>query len=216
MHIVICEDEALIRRGLELLLREGGHDVVAAVPDAEQLVAAVDELHPALVITDIRLPPTHTDEGLAAALALRRSHPELAVVVLSQYVHRHYARDLLATGDGGVGYLLKQRIADVEVFLDDLDRVGSGGTALDPEVISVMVGRATHTAKAVQDLTPRQRDVLALIAEGHSNASIAGRLHLSEKAVVQHSSRIYDALGLAPSTDSHRRVQAVLRYLDRV
>lgn len=215
MRVVIAEDEVLIRRGLELVLQEGGHDVVAAVRDAEQMTDAVARERPDLVVTDIRMPPTHTDEGLAAALRIRRDHPGTAVVVLSQHVQRRYAKDLLAEGTGCVGYLLKQRIADVGTFLDDLERVAHGGTALDPDVVAVMVGRARHSEAAVSALTARQREVLALVAEGRSNASIAAKLFLTEKAVVQHVSRIYDALGLPPDADAHRRVLAVIRYLNR-
>lgn len=215
MRVVIAEDEALIRRGLELVLQDGGHEVVAAVADATELTDAVTRANPDLVVTDIRLPPTHTDEGLTAALRIRRELPGTPVVVLSQHVQRRYARDLLAEGTEGVGYLLKQRIADVGTFLDDLARVADGGTALDPDVVAVMVGRARHSEAAVSGLTPRQQEVLALVAEGRSNASIAAKLFVTEKAVVQHVSRIYDALGLANDADAHRRVQAVIRYLNR-
>lgn len=215
MRVVIAEDEALIRRGLELVLQDGGHEVVAAVADATELTDAVTHANPDLVVTDIRLPPTHTDEGLTAALRIRRELPGTPVVVLSQHVQRRYARDLLAEGTAGVGYLLKQRIADVGTFLDDLARVADGGTALDPDVVAVMVGRARHSEAAVSGLTPRQQEVLALVAEGRSNASIAAKLFVTEKAVVQHVSRIYDALGLANDADAHRRVQAVIRYLNR-
>jgi DNA-binding NarL/FixJ family response regulator len=213
VRIVICEDEALIRRGLELMLRDEGNEVLA-VGDAAALMHAVDAQRPSLVITDIRLPPTHTDEGLRAALEIRRTTPEIAIVVLSQHVHRGYARELVASGEGRVGYLLKQRIADVDAFLGDLRRIHDGDTVLDPEVVGVMVARARHTEKAVSELTPRQREVLALVAEGRSNASIAAKLFLTEKAVVQHVSRIYDAMGLPVSTDAHRRVQAVIRFLN--
>lgn len=215
MRVVIAEDEALIRRGLELVLQDGGHEVVAAVADATELTDAVTRANPDLVVTDIRMPPTHTDEGLTAALRIRRELPGTPVVVLSQHVQRRYARDLLAEGTEGVGYLLKQRIADVGTFLDDLARVADGGTALDPDVVAVMVGRARHSEAAVSALTPRQQEVLALVAEGRSNASIAAKLFVTEKAVVQHVSRIYDALGLANDADAHRRVQAVIRYLNR-
>ncbi|WP_194409915.1 response regulator transcription factor [Microbacterium cremeum] len=215
MRVIIAEDEALIRRGLELVLREGGHDVVAAVGDAEAMTVAVAREHPDLVVTDIRMPPTRTDEGLEAALRIRREHPGTAVVVLSQHVQRRYAKDLLAEGEERVGYLLKQRIADIGTFLEDLERVASGGTALDPDVVAVMVGRARHSEAAVGGLTTRQQEVLSLVAEGRSNASIAGKLFLTEKAVVQHVSRIYDALGLPPDADAHRRVQAVIRFLNR-
>ena len=215
MRVIIAEDEALIRRGLELVLRDGGHDVVAAVGDADEMADAVARERPDLVVTDIRMPPTHTDEGLAAALRIRRDHPGTAVVVLSQHVQRRYAKDLLADGEGRVGYLLKQRIADIGTFLEDLERVAQGGTALDPDVVAVMVGRGRHSEVAVGRLTARQQEVLALVAEGRSNGSIAAKLFLTEKAVVQHVSRIYDALGLPPDADTHRRVQAVVRYLNR-
>lgn len=214
MRIVIAEDEALIRRGLELVLVDAGHEVVASATDAESLTEAVARLHPDLVVTDIRMPPTSTDEGLVAALEIRRTDPTTAVVVLSQHVQRRYARELLADGVGRVGYLLKQRIADIDTFLVDLERVAAGGTALDPDVVAVMMGRARNADSAVGSLTPRQQEVLALVAEGLSNASIAARLYLTEKAVVQHVSRIYDALGLTADAESHRRVQAVVRYLD--
>lgn len=213
----MAEDEALIRRGLELVLGEGGHEVIAAVADTEALGRAVDALRPDLVITDIRMPPTHTEEGMLAALDIRRRHPDTAVVVLSQHVYSRYARDLLesGTGSGGVGYLLKQRIADIDTFLADLDRVRAGGTALDPEVVAVMLGRRSSTGSVIDRLTPRQLEVLALVAEGRNNASIAADLVLTEKAVVQHISRIYDALDLPLDGDGNRRVQAVVRYLNR-
>ncbi|KRA25319.1 LuxR family transcriptional regulator [Microbacterium sp. Root61] len=215
MRVVICEDEALIRRGLELVLRDGGHDVIDTAADASGLLEAVAKLQPDLVVTDIRMPPTHTDEGLIAALEVRKSFPGTGVVVLSQHVQRRYAKELLALGTGGVGYLLKQRIAGVDSFLADLVHVADGGTALDPEVVAVMVGRARHSERAIGELTPRQQEVLSLVAEGRSNASIAAALFLTEKAVVQHVSRIYDALGLTQDADAHRRVQAVVQFLNR-
>jgi len=211
---VICEDEALIRRGLELVLADGGHDVVETAADARGLLDAVARHQPDLVVTDIRMPPTHTDEGLIAALELRRAFPDTGVVVLSQHVQRRYARELLALGTGRVGYLLKQRIAGVDGFLEDLEHVAGGGTVLDPEVVAVMVGRARHSERAIGELTPRQQEVLSLVAEGRSNASIAAALFLTEKAVVQHVSRIYDALGLPQDADAHRRVQAVVQFLN--
>ncbi|KAA9107917.1 response regulator transcription factor [Microbacterium rhizomatis] len=213
MRVVIGEDEVLLREGLARLLEGDGFDVVAAVGTAVQLEREVERHRPDLVITDIRMPPTHTDEGLVAALRIRHTHPGIAVVVLSQHVQRRYATELLDQQTGGVGYLLKQRIADVETFTSDLRRVVAGGTALDPEVVSVMVSRASRVGGAVGSLTPRQLEVLGLMAEGRSNASIAGQLVLSEKAVVQHTSNIYDALGLAVDSDDHRRVLAVIRYL---
>lgn len=215
MRVVIGEDEALLRHGLQLVLEQGGFDVVATTSDAETLEAAVAEHVPELVVTDIRMPPTHTDEGLVAAIRIRQAHPGTAVMVLSQHVQRSYAVELLSGQNGKVGYLLKQRIADVDTFLDDLRRVAAGGTALDPDVIAVMVARASRSDSAVGALTPRQQEVLGLVAEGRSNAWIAAELFLTEKAVVQHTSRIYDALGLPVDSDAHRRVLAVLRYLNQ-
>lgn len=217
MRVVIAEDEALIRRGLELVLREGSHEVLAAVADTRALDHSVDTLMPDLVITDIRMPPTHTEEGMLAALGIRRRHPDMAVVVLSQHVYSRYARDLLDSGAGarGVGYLLKQRIADIDTFLADLDRVRAGGTALDPEVVTVMLNRKSPSQQAMSRLTPRQLEVISLVAEGRNNASIAADLSLTEKAVVQHISRIYDALDLPLDGEGNRRVQAVVHYLNR-
>lgn len=213
MRVVIGEDESLLRRGLQLVLEDGGFEVVAAAQDAVELEKAVDEHLPDLVITDIRMPPGHSDEGLLAALRIRARHPHIAVVVLSQHMQRRYADELLAESNGKVGYLLKQRIADVDTFLADLREVIQGGTALDPDIVALMVARAKLSDGPVRKLTPRQQEVLALMAEGRSNARIAAELFLSEKAVVQHTSRIYDALGLALDGDSHRRVLAVMRYL---
>jgi DNA-binding NarL/FixJ family response regulator len=213
MRVVIAEDEALLREGLVLVLEQGGFTVEAAVADARQLLQAVAELDPDLVVTDIRMSPTHTDEGLVAALAIMASNPTTAVVVLSQHVQRRYASELLDGRSGRVGYLLKQRIADVDTFCADLRRVVAGGTALDPDVVEVMVARARLTDRGVRRLTPRQQEVLSLMAEGRSNSAIAAHLTLSEKAVVQHTSRIYDALGLSVDADDHRRVLAVTHYL---
>lgn len=216
IRIVVGEDEALIRRGLVLVLAEAGFEVVADVGDAETMLDAVDLHRPNLVITDIRMPPEHTDEGLVAAVRIRAEHPDIAVVVLSQHVQRRYAQELVGLGGGRVGYLLKQRIADIPTFVDDLRRIADGGTVLDPEVVAVMVGRARQSDSAIAALTPRQQEVLALVAEGQSNARIATTLFITEKAVVQHVSRAYDALGLAPDADTHRRVQAVVRFLGAV
>lgn len=215
MRVVIGEDEALLRRGLELMLKDAGFEVAAVAADATTLHAAVEQHRPALVVTDIRMPPTFTDEGLVAALRIRTEFPGTAVVVLSQHVQRRYAVELLSGQGGGLGYLLKQRIADVDQFLDDLRRVAEGGTAIDPDVVAVMVSRARRSDSAVGALTTRQQEVLGLMAEGRSNASIAARLFLTEKAVVQHTSRIYDALGLGLDSDAHRRVLAVLQHLTR-
>lgn len=211
--VVIGDDEVLLRQGLASVLEHGGFRVVEAVGDADALEAAVARHGPALVVTDIRMPPRNADDGLAAALRIRVAHPDVAVVVLSQYVQRRYAAELLAGTPSRIGYLLKQRISDLDGFLSDLRAVVAGGTAIDPEVIAVMVNRASMRDDGIARLTPRQREVLSLIAEGRSNASIAARLVISEKAVVQHTSHIYDALGIAVDANDHRRVLAVVRYL---
>ncbi|MBF4548685.1 MULTISPECIES: response regulator transcription factor [unclassified Pseudoclavibacter] len=213
MRVVIGEDEALLREGLRHVLSNDGFEVVAAVGTAVELEVEVARLAPDLVITDIRMPPTFTDEGLVAALRIRQAHPEAAVVVLSQHVQRRYASELIGQRDGGVGYLLKQRIADVRAFTADLRHVQAGGTVLDPDVVAVLLARATKISGPVGELTPRQLDVLGLMAEGRSNSYIAARLGSSEKAVVHHTSNIYDAFDLPVAADDHRRVLAVVRYL---
>ncbi len=215
MRVVIGEDEALLRQGLQLVLEEAGHDVAAAAGDPTALLKATAEQQPDLVVTDIRMPPSFGDEGLVAALAIRRRQPATAIVVLSQHVRRSYVAELLAERPAGVGYLLKQRIADVPTFCSDLERVCSGATVLDPQVVALMVARARRDDAAIDRLTPRQREVLSLMAQGRSNAWIARQLTVTEKAVVQHTSHIYDALDLPPSADDHRRVLAVLRHLSR-
>lgn len=214
MQILIGEDEALLRQGLTHILEHAGHDVVGA-GDADELLRKVDERHPDLVITDIRMPPGYADEGLRAALRIRADHPDIAIVVLSQHVQRSYAVELVAGNIGRVGYLLKQRIADIPTFCADLERVRAGGTVLDPEVIALMIARADRDHASVRQLTPRQQQVLALMAEGRTNAAIGHRLSITDKAVVQHVSHIYDQLTLPPSDDDHRRVLAVIRYLSR-
>lgn len=214
MRVVIGEDETLLRQGLQLLLEGAGMEVVAAVGAADLLLEAVARGRPDLVVTDIRMPPDRTDDGLRAALRIRADWPGTAVMVLSQFVQRRYALELLgggSAGRAGVGYLLKERIADVDEFCDALRHVAAGGTVLDPEVVEIMM--ATTSTAALGGLTPRQREVLSLIAEGRSNAAIAARLQVSEKAVVQHSSRIYDQFGLPNEGHVHRRVLAVIRYL---
>ncbi|PPG31526.1 DNA-binding response regulator [Pseudoclavibacter sp. RFBG4] len=213
MRVVIGEDEALLREGLGHVLSNDGFEVVAAVGTAVELEVEVARLAPDLVITDIRMPPTYTDEGLVAALRIRQAHPQAAVVVLSQHVQRRYASELIGQRDGGVGYLLKQRIADVRAFTADLRHVQAGGTVLDPDVVAVLLARATKISGPVGELTPRQLDVLGLMAEGRSNSYIAARLGSSEKAVVHHTSNIYDAFDLPVAADDHRRVLAVVRYL---
>jgi DNA-binding NarL/FixJ family response regulator len=212
MRVVIAEDEVLLRAGLRHVLEAGGIDVVAAAADADELLAVTAELRPDLVVTDIRMPPTNTDEGLRAAIQIRR-RLDIAIVVLSQHLQRRYALELLADDPSSIGYLLKQRIADIDAFTNDLHQVSAGATVLDPEVVKLMMARARGERDELARLTPRQHDVLALMAEGRSNAAIARRLAVSERAVVQHTSHIYDELGLPPSDDDHRRVLAVVKYL---
>lgn len=210
---MLGEDEALMRHGLSLVLSEDDIEVVADVRDALTLVRAVDRHRPDLVISDIRMPPDHTDDGLRAVLAIRDQLPGQPVVLLSHHVQREYALELLRDGAGAIGYLLKHRIADLQTFLAGLRRVAAGGTVLDPEVVAALVDRARRTGTAIESLTLRQREVLTQLAEGRSNAAIARRLGIAEKTVVQHVSVIYDQLGLLAGPDDHRRVLAVLRYL---
>lgn len=214
MRVVIGEDEALTREGLAHALRDAGFDVVGLAGDAEDLLLGVRRERPDVVVTDIRMPPSHTDDGLRAAVVIRHELG-IPVVVVSQHVHRRYAVDLLGDGASGVGYLRKDRVVAVEQFARDVGRVAAGGTVLDPDVVEAMVARQHRSAHRIEQLTPRQREVLALIAQGMSNRAIARRLHVSDKAVVEHASNIYDALGLAPSDDEHRRVLAVIRFLMR-
>ncbi|MQW74605.1 response regulator [Nocardioides sp. dk4132] len=211
MRIVVADDSFLLREGLQLLLAEAGHEVVAAVADGPSFVDAVLEHRPDLGIVDVRMPPTHTDEGLRAAVEVRRAWPGARVLVLSQYVEVSYADELLAAGEGGVGYLLKDRVGALDSFLADLDQVAGGGTALDPQVVRQLMGRHRDPVAA---LTPREREVLALMAEGRSNAAIAEAMVVTAGAVEKHTQRIFAKLGLRPDDDTaHRRVSAVVRYL---
>jgi DNA-binding NarL/FixJ family response regulator len=211
IRVVLAEDAVLLREGLAGLLTRFGFQPVAAVGDADALKAAVAAHRPGLVTTDVRMPPSFTDEGLRAAVELRRADPGLAVVVLSQYVQHGYAAELLDSGDGrGVGYLLKDRVGDVEEFTDALRRVAAGGTAVDPQVISQLVRRRRDP---LAELSPREREVLALMAEGHSNAAIARKLVVSEAAVGKHVGNILYKLRLPQTNDTNRRVLAVLAYL---
>jgi DNA-binding NarL/FixJ family response regulator len=212
MRVVIAEDAAVMREGLIGLLADRGHEVCAAVADADALVTAVAEHRPDVTVVDIRMPPTHTDEGLRAALRLRRDHPGTGVLVFSQYIETRYAAQLLAGDAAGVGYLLKDRVADVAEFVDALTRVGTGGTALDPEVVSQLL-RATRHTDGLAALTRREREVLALMAEGRSNAGIAAALVVSGGVVEKHVASIFGKLGLPQSEGDNRRVLAVLRYL---
>jgi len=212
VRVVIAEDAAMMREGLVRLLTDRGHEVTAAVGDAGALLAAVDEHEPDVAVVDIRMPPTHTDEGLRAALELRRVHPDVGVLVFSQYVETRYATQLIADNPTGVGYLLKDRVADVADFVDALTRVAGGGTALDPEVVGHLL-RAGRNRGGLAALTARERDVLALMAEGRSNAGIAEALFITPGVVEKHVAAIFGKLGLPPSDADNRRVLAVLRYL---
>jgi DNA-binding NarL/FixJ family response regulator len=217
MRIVIAEDSAVVRAGLVEILADSGHEVAAAVGNADDLLAAVSDHHPDAAVVDVRMPPGYTDEGLRAAIAIRRDHPEVGVLMFSQYIETRYTADLLGAAPGrgaaGVGYLLKDRVADVEEFTEALSRVAAGGTALDPEVVTQLMGASRRTDK-LGTLTTRERDVLALMAQGRSNAAVAAILVVSERSVEKHIGNIFSKLDLAPSDADHRRVLAVLRYLE--
>ena len=210
MRVVIAEDSVLLREGLARLLAEAGHEVVAVAGEAEQFLRLVGDHKPDVVVVDVRMPPTFTDEGLRAALVVRSTWPGIGVLVLSQYVEERYATELLSGRPQGVGYLLKDRVADVADFLDALNRVAGQGSALDPEVVAQLLARSRHPLAGV---TPRERDVLTLMAEGRSNGAIAAELVVSEGAVEKHINSIFAKLGLPPAERDHRRVLAVLRYL---
>ena len=212
MRVVIAEDSTLLREGLVRLLAEEGHEVPAAVGDGAALLDAVERHRPDAVVVDVRMPPTHTDEGLRAGLAVRRRRPGVGVLVLSPYVARRSASELLTTGTDGVGYLLKDRVVEVGEFLDALARVADGGAAFDPEVVRQLVTHTTH-ADPLARLTDRERDVLTLMAQGHTNNSIAATLHLSQGAIEKHSTAIFDKLDLPRTATHSRRILAVLRYL---
>ncbi len=213
MRIVIGEDDALLREGLALLLRAEGLDVVATAGDADALLEAVEDHEPDVAIVDVRMPPTHTDEGIRAAVEARRRRPELAVLVLSAYVEQAFATDLLTHGGARLGYLLKERVGRVEEFLDALRRVADGGTAIDPEVVAQLLTR-TRSDPRLDRLSPREGEVLALMAEGLGNTAIAERLFVTEGAVHKHIRSIFAKLDLPPDDGADRRVTAVLRYLD--
>lgn len=213
MRVVIAEDSALLRAGIERILDDAGHQVVAGVPDATGLLHLVNEHHPDLVIVDVRMPPTFTDEGIRAAALLRSQNPESPVLVLSHYVEERYAADLIASDTRGFGYLLKDRVADVPAFLEAVDVVGGGGTVLDPEVVSQILVRS-HRRNALDQLTPRESEVLQLMAEGRTNSAIAATLHISIGSAEKHIASIFTKLNLTPDEAENRRVLAVLRYLD--
>ena len=211
MRVVIAEDSVLLREGLTRLLTDGGFEVAAAVADGSELLRAVGEHRPELVVTDVRMPPTHTDEGIQAALVIRRQYPQIAVLVLSQYVEESYATDLLSAQTSAVGYLLKDRVAQVSDFLDAVRRVAAGGTVLDPEVVAQLMAR--RRSDPMDQLTPREHEVLRLMAEGRSNAGIARALKVSHSATEKYISNIFAKLGLPPTGTDHRRVLAVLKFL---
>jgi DNA-binding NarL/FixJ family response regulator len=216
LRVVIAEDSAVVRAGLTEILADRGHEVTAAVGDPDSLRAAVATHHPDIAVVDVRMPPGFTDEGLRAAIAIRRDHPETGILVFSQYVETRYAADLLGMRSGrgaaGIGYLLKDRVANVGDFIDAVARVAAGGTALDPDVVSQLL-RASARTEGLAALTSRELDVLALMAEGRSNAAIAAALVVSDRAVEKHIGNVFTKLGLPPSDADHRRVLAVLRYL---
>lgn len=210
MRIVIADDSVLLREGLQLLLTEAGHEVVAAVGDGDEFKRVALEHRPDLSVVDVRMPPSHTDEGLRAAVGVRQTWPQAPIMVLSQYVEVSYAEELLATGDGGVGYLLKDRVSEIDDFLAALETVASGGSVLDPLVVRQLMGRRKDP---IEQLTPREREVLALMAQGQSNAAIAASLVVTDGAVEKHTQRIFAKLGLYQDEAAHRRVLAVISYL---
>ncbi len=212
MRVLIAEDLVLLREGLASLLTDSGHEVVGAVGDGEALVEAAVRLEPDLCIVDVRMPPTQTDEGLRAALEVRRLKPEVAILILSQHVEERYATELLGAGATGIGYLLKDRVADVQDFLSAARRVGAGGTAIDPEVVAQLLSRRRRV-NLLDELTPRELEVLGLLAEGLSNAAIAERLVVSHGAVEKHVKNVFGKLGLPQTDATHRRVLAVVTYL---
>jgi DNA-binding NarL/FixJ family response regulator len=212
VRVVVGEDSVLVREGIVRVLRQAGFDVVAQAGDAEELVRQVSAHKPDVAVVDIKMPPTETDDGLRAAMEIRRRLPETGVIVLSQYLEEGYALDLVADGADGTGYLLKDRVGDVERFADSVRRVGEGGSALDPEVVVQIVGRRRRDDR-LAGLTERDHQVLALMAEGRSNQAIARRLVVTERAVEKHVTSVFDKLGLMPAPEDHRRVLAVLTFL---
>ncbi|MFF8727726.1 LuxR C-terminal-related transcriptional regulator [Streptomyces sp. NPDC015171] len=215
MRVVLAEDLFLLRDGLVRMLEAHGFEIAAAVESGPELSRALAELSPDVAVVDVRLPPTHTDEGLQCALAARRARPGLPVLVLSQHVEQLYARELLADGDGGIGYLLKDRVFDAEQFVEAVRRVAAGGTAMDPQVIQQLLSRRSPGGRPLDQLTPREREVLELMAQGRSNGGIAAQLVVTERAIAKHTSNIFAKLGLEVSDDDNRRVLAVLAHLDR-
>jgi DNA-binding NarL/FixJ family response regulator len=213
MRVAIAEDSFVVRAGLVEMLSDRGHEVVAAVGDAPSLLAAVEEYRPAVAVVDIRMPPSHTDDGLRAAIRIRTEYPEVAILLFSQYIETRYVSELLATCSGGIGYLLKDRVADVAEFTEALERVAAGGTALDPEVVRQLLGATTRTAK-IASLSAREREVMTLVAQGRSNGAISKDLTISYSAVEKHIASIFMKLNLGQMDDSNRRVLAVLWFLE--
>jgi DNA-binding NarL/FixJ family response regulator len=213
VRVVIAEDSVLLRDGLARMLGDHGHEIVGSVDDAVGLVQLVEAESPDLVVLDVRMPPTHTDEGIRAALELRARWPELALLVLSQYVEENYATELLSGDLSGIAYVLKDRVTDVAQFLETVERIAAGGTAIDPEVVSQLLAR-TRRQQPLDDLSPREREVLGLMAEGRTNAAIASELVITERAVEKHVKSIFQKLRLPPAETNHRRVLAVLQYLE--
>jgi DNA-binding NarL/FixJ family response regulator len=210
MRVVIAEDLVLLREGLASLLADCGHEVVAGVGDGAALLDALEQHRPDLAIVDVRMPPTQTDEGVRAAVEARRRRPDAAILILSQYVEERYASDLLSSGARGIGYLLKDRVADVQDFVAAATRVAAGGTVIDPEVVAQLIGRGQ---RPVDTLTPRETEVLSLMAQGNSNSAIVERLEISQSAVEKHVRKVFTKLGLPETDQHHRRVLAVLTYL---
>jgi len=213
LRVVIADDHVLLRRGVVSMLESEGFDVVGQAGDADDLIRKVGAHQPDVAIVDIRMPPTNTDDGLRAAVEIRRTHPDVGVLMLSQYVEADYALELIGADARGVGYLLKDRISDIDEFADAIRRVADGGSVLDPEVVRWMLGRRRETS-ALAELTPREREVLALLAEGCSNEGVARRIFVTQRAVEKHITSIMSKLELTPEPEAHRRVLAVLAYLD--
>ncbi len=212
MRVVVADDSVLLREGLVRVLEEAGHEVVGSYGDADELLAAVDSVQPDLAVLDVRMPPTFRDEGVRAAIRLRAEHPKMGILLLSQYVEVAYAQELLGSGGGAVGYLLKDRVAALEELTDAVDRIAAGGTVLDPEVVAQLIGRRNDP---LSSLTPREREVLQLMAEGRSNAAIAQQLFIGVGAVEKNVTSIFTKLGLDDSGTDHRRVLAVIAWLQR-
>jgi DNA-binding NarL/FixJ family response regulator len=214
VRVVLADDAVLLREGLARLLTETGFEVVGLASDGDELLGLVERLQPDVAIVDIRMPPTHTDEGLRAARTIRERWPGIGILVLSQHVNTRYALELLSGGTDGIGYLLKERVSDLDELASSVDRVGRGGSVLDPTVVDQLVGRRRPAGNPLENLTDRERQVLALMAEGRSNRAIAERLFVTEHTIEKHVHSIFGTLGLPPSSDDHRRVRAVVTYLN--